>query len=358
MEALKKFILFCSGASTQLLKRCPTETNKYGGIGATILFTSVFAALSCGYALSVVFDSVWVAIGFAILWGAMIFNLDRFIVSCMRKGKVIWKDLIIAIPRLVIAVVIALVVSKPLELKIFEKEINRQLDEKRTKEALAAKTAISMSFPEIRELERKILALKNEAKEKEGFRNKLQTEYDAERFGKKTSGTTGIAGIGSNAKKKEIQLDEAQKELANISERNQAKIEVYEKQLADLTIQKAAEFLKQKPAIDHYDGLAARIDALSVLTGKSPAMNLANIFLVLLFILVETAPIFVKLISQRGPYDELLEAHEHDYKNYRLERITKSDHKTSQRLLLSNITEAPEQLGYTLATCFGSGKIT
>ena len=333
MNKFKQFFLFCSGAAQLLLKRCPTETSKYTGIGATVLFTGLFAALSSGYALYVIFDSVWIAAGFALVWGAMIFNFDRFIVSSIRKGKSFWKEFRIAIPRLVMAVILALVISKPLELKIFEKEINRKLDDKRTSEAIKAKTAISQSFPEVQELEKKIDLLKEEVRSKEAFRNKLQKEYDAERFGKKTNETTGLAGIGLNAKKKEIQLDDAQKELTRVTWNNQNKIDAFEKQVTALRVSKTAEFLKQKPAIDHYDGLAARIDAIAVLTNESSAMSLANIFLILLFIAIETAPIFVKLISQRGPYDELLEAHEHGFVNYRTEQVAKLDHETEKRLV-------------------------
>ncbi|MFL5754324.1 MAG: DUF4407 domain-containing protein [Bacteroidia bacterium] len=332
MKQFKKFFLFCSGASQLLLKRCPTETGKYGGIGATVFFTGIFAALSAGYALYVVFDSAWIAAGFSLVWGAMIFNLDRFIVSSMRKGKSFWKEFSIAVPRLVMAVILALVISKPLELKIFEKEIDRKLDEKRTAEATKAKTAIRESFPEIKERERKIAVLKDELKAKEIFRDKLQREYDAERFGMKTSATTGLAGIGSNAKKKELQLDEAQKELDRTRARTQSGIDTYEKQIAMLDQSRNSEFLRQKPAIDRYDGLAARIDALSVLSSESGAMNLANIFLVLLFVAIETAPLFVKLISQRGPYDELLEAHERGYINYRIEQVARLDHQTEEKL--------------------------
>lgn len=332
MKSIKTFILFCSGAAPQLLKRCPTETSKYAGVGASVLFTAIFASAAAGYALSVIFDSTWITVCFSILWGGMIFNLDRFIVSGMRKKGLLRNDLMLAVPRFVMAIVIAMVVSKPLELKLFEKEINRQLDEKRINEALLAKTSIAASFPEVKEAERKILALKRDVKEKEAFRNQLQKEYDAERFGKKTSGTTGIAGIGTNAKKKEIQLDEAQKELNTTAEFNRLKINELEKQLSVLAVQKTNEFLKQKPGIDNYDGLAARIDALSALTKESGAMNLVNIFIVFLFIVIETTPILVKLMAPRGPYDELLEVHEHTYKNHRRELMAKSDYKTSKRL--------------------------
>jgi hypothetical protein len=40
----------------------------------------------------------------------------------------------------------------------------------------------------------------------------------------------------------------------------------------------------------------------------------------LLFIAIETAPIFVKLISPRGPYDELLELHEEKVKLFKGEK--------------------------------------
>ena len=127
MQALKNFFLFCSGANFSILKRTPTEVNKYVGIGATIFFTGVFAAIAAGYALYTVFDSAWLIVPIALLWGLMIFNLDRFIVSTMKKKGSFIRDFTSALPRLVLAVLIAIVIAKPLELKIFESEIDAEL---------------------------------------------------------------------------------------------------------------------------------------------------------------------------------------------------------------------------------------
>lgn len=329
---LRNFFWFCSGANRKLLQRCPTETSKYVGIGATVFFTGVLAAISAGYALYTVFDSVLSAWIFGAIWGAMIFNLDRFIVSSMKKRNNVWQELKVASPRLILAVLLALVISKPLELKIFEKEINRKIDAKKTEEAIKAKKSINKGFPEITELENKILALKKENKEKETFRNQKQQEYDFERFGQKTSGTTGIPGIGTNAMKKEVQLNEAESDLKETVKHNQVKIDHYEKEIKELYTSRQQEFKKQKPNIDQYDGLAARIEALGILSSESEAMNLANIFIILLFIAIETSPIFVKLISARGPYDDLLEKHEHSIETFKIEQMSKLNQKTNERL--------------------------
>jgi len=332
MNNFKHFFWFCSGANQNLLKRCPTESSKYVGIGATVFFTGVLAAISAGYALYTVFESFWGSFFFGLVWGGMIFNLDRFIVCSMKKRGNFWQEFKVAVPRLFLAILLALVISKPLELKIFEKEINRKIDSKKSEETIKAKTAINNGFPEITELEKKISVLKNEIISKETYRNQKQQEYDFERFGKKTAGTTGIPGIGTNAQKKEVQLNEAETDLKQTVSRNQPKIDQYEIDIKQLYLSRDNEFSKQKPNIDKYDGLAARIDALGVLSSESNAMNLANIFLILLFIAIETSPIFVKLISAKGPFDDLLEKHEHSIENFKIEQMSKLNQKTNERL--------------------------
>jgi hypothetical protein len=332
MQQITRFFWFCSGANFALLKRAPTESNKYFGIGATVFFTGILAALAAGYALYTVFQSLVPAFFFGLLWGLMIFNLDRFIVSSMRKQENAWAEWKLAIPRLVLAVLLALVISKPLELKMFEREINRKLDEKKTEFIAQSKVNLAKGFPEIQELEAKIDTLKSEISAAESFRNQIQKEYDAERFGDKTSGTSGIVGLGTNAKKKEAQLDAAQLALDELRKRNQVRVDTIEAQIGEFIALRQAEFEKQQPGIEGFDGLAARMDALSALTTESSAMAMANIFIMLLFIAIETAPIFVKLISARGPYDELLELHEERVKLFKGEKWTKAKGESEARV--------------------------
>ncbi|MDX1463401.1 MAG: DUF4407 domain-containing protein, partial [Marinirhabdus sp.] len=116
---LQRFFIFCSGADTDILENCSSgEQTKYAGIGATVFFTAVMAAIAGSYALFTVFDNIFTAVFFGLIWGLLIFNLDRFIVSTIKKRDNFFDELIQASPRIVLAVIIAVVISKPLELKI------------------------------------------------------------------------------------------------------------------------------------------------------------------------------------------------------------------------------------------------
>jgi hypothetical protein len=332
MKKITHFFWFCSGAYAPLFNRTPTETHKYVGIGGTVFFTGLLASLSSGYALYTVFQSIGSAVAFGLLWGLMIFNLDRFIVSSMRKRNNAWSEWKMAIPRLIFAVLLAIVISRPLELKIFEREINRKLDERKMEMVALSKEAIKAGFSEISELEIKKDSLRSEIASAVAYRDKLQEEYDFERFGTKTDGTSGIVGLGTNAKKKEQQLDAAQKELDVIRTGHQLRIDAIEEEIRNLTFLSQAEFEKRQPNIEGFDGFAARLDALHVLGKESDAMRWANIFIILLFVALETAPIFVKLISPRGPYDELVDLAEMKVQVYAKEESTKT-HVRSERNL-------------------------
>lgn len=296
------------------------------------MFTGILAALSAGYALYTIFESVGMAMFFGLLWGLLIFNLDRFIVSSMRKRNSVWSEWKLGLPRLVLAVLLALVISKPLELKIFEKEMNRKLDEGKALAIIQTKERLQQGFPELKVLDNSIRELREEIKEKQAFRNQKQQEYDDERFGNKTAGTTGLRGLGINAQKKEEQLDEAQRDYRDTEQRNQARIDELEGQRKEFMALRQQEFEKQHPGIDQYDGMAARIDALSQLTQESRAMAMANLFIILLFVAIETAPIFVKLLAEKGPYDHFLERHEEELLLYNEELVTKSRETSRERL--------------------------
>src|ERR1700730_9438812 len=131
MRKVTRFFWFCSGAHISTFKKYPIEQNKYVGIGATIFFTALFASMSGGYAMYFVFNGSPFAVGFAILfvliWGLAIFNMDRYIVSSINKEGTTNQQILQASPRILLAIMIGVVISRPKELKIFDKEIRGKL---------------------------------------------------------------------------------------------------------------------------------------------------------------------------------------------------------------------------------------
>lgn len=122
----------CSGVDRQLLSHCPPgENGKYIGIGGVVFFTACMAALSGTFALLSIFHNLWIALPVGIFWGLMIFNLDRYIVASLRKksDQKAWSPWLQAMPRLLLALLFATAISKPLELRLFQQEIAVKLPE-------------------------------------------------------------------------------------------------------------------------------------------------------------------------------------------------------------------------------------
>ncbi|MEO9481078.1 MAG: DUF4407 domain-containing protein [Maribacter dokdonensis] len=300
---IQNFFILCSGADSELLKTCAKgEQNKYAGIGATVFFTAVMAFIASSYALYTVFDNVYAAVFFGLIWGLLIFNLDRFIVSTIKKRGNFGQEFLQAVPRIVLAVIIAIVISKPLEMKIFEKEINQVLLEQKNDLTLANKDQLALQYtPKITQLNNDITDLKSEITEKEKETNTLYDIYINEAEG--TAGTK-LLGKGPVYAEKREKHDAALAELQALKTTNAEKITDLEAQITALNTEYANVVKNSQPVIDGFDGLMARITALDEL----PWMP--SFFIFLLFLAIETSPIIAKLLAPKGEYDIKLEEEE------------------------------------------------
>jgi len=213
MNSLTQFFHFCAGADQSILKRTPTDQNKYAGIGATVFFTGIFAAIAGGFALYSVFKSIPVALVFGILWGLMIFNLDRYIVMSIKKKDKPLKEFGMAMPRLVLAVLIAFVIAKPLELKLFQSEINAELvlmEQERYKEQ--EDMMRTRYLPEMERIQTEIATINDQIEAKRTTRNELNQMAIQEADG---TGGSGQKNLGPIYKAKKRGADLAQEELDN-----------------------------------------------------------------------------------------------------------------------------------------------
>lgn len=333
MNWFQQFLVICSGSNVHILKKTPSEWNKFAGIGGIVLFTAVFATLSAGYAMFTIFDDIWASVGFAILWGLMIFNLDRYIVSSIKKTGTWWNQILMAIPRLILATFLGIIISKPLELKIFEKEVNKQLNTiiQRNKTKLQAEMngrIMQQSGPF--DTEKKQIQAKTIAYQKSY--DSAAVELEKEILGKQSSLTSGKVGYGTNAKRKAELKEQRRQDLENYQKQIAPRLEYLDKEVSKVYTNIEKERDKTEIFEDQFNGFAARLQALDELGKNSAIIGVAAAFIMGLFITLEISPVLIKLISSVGPYDYLLEKTENEFRLYSKEKIEKGNAETDWRI--------------------------
>lgn len=317
MKKVTRFFWFCSGAHIDTLKKYPIEHNKYVGIGATIFFTALFASLSGGYAMYFVFSGSAFAVGFAILfgllWGTAIFNMDRYIVSSINKQGSTNSQILQALPRILLAIMIGVVISRPLELKIFDKEIRQKLKTAYLKGQHSKIDTLQKTYNQkyAQELG-KNTDLKKEKDSLERDINRSRYELNQEVFGDKTNQTSGITGYGTYAKQKATVLQEKQERLKTVTD-NLGQMDQYLARRKEFEGVNGLRLFteRQLDSLANVAGFADRNWALGQLSYNEKGTRdldtyLAIAFIGYLFILFECLPVFVKLMSPRGPYDVAL----------------------------------------------------
>lgn len=297
-----KFLWWCAGTHQALLKKYPSEQTKYSGLGGVILATFVLAALSAGYAIYSVFNNGLLALVFALVWGLIIFNFDRFLVSTMRKygvsqSKQVW----MAVPRIALALLIGLTIARPLELKIFEKEIDTKVTENIHKKIQLNDSLLRIENAALTQSatdERNRLTAR-----KLGLEDTLHQLQQA--YLREADGTAGSMkrGIETITRLKMTAYEQAALQAAPELVRLNAGIRQQDSVLAT-----AAAAMEQKRK--QYEisaaaniGFLERNKALSDLSGQESSVFWTSLLISMLIILIETGPILSKLIMPIGPYD-------------------------------------------------------
>lgn len=377
---LNEFLWICAGADRKVLRQCPTDYAKYAGIGGTILFTALMAMLSGGYALFSVFKEQWVAIAFGVFWGLLIFNLDRFIVNTMYSdGKVTisWQEFYCGLPRIIMAIFLGVVISTPLEMKIFEDEISVTIEEMKADklkeysfydqqrlDSLSRRRADLVAAPvdplfqgtlaststEAVNLSNQISSLRSQKNEIQIQLNNIKAQiskltlqrnkYEAgsneyKRIqGQITPLVNKRASLNSKISNLDQQINVQSSELRIKSDSYNEAMKAAEKQrqidINIITSEMNSLDKKIKNASTTYgnvisknfNGFQAKMSAFSKMKEENPSTNISSLFIMLLFIIIETAPTFFKMMIASGPYDDLLRAEMHKVKVLSNKRIS------------------------------------
>jgi hypothetical protein len=311
-----RFLWWCAGADAHFLMKSPMQDRvKYAGIGGIVFSTGLLASFAGGFAFNTAFGpkglagddvhSIGWTIGcsvFGILWGLLIFNLDRFIVSSTGKGDgtdaITLREFGQAVPRLIIALILGFTISKPLELKIIETEINVELRKKQQEKMdefnkntdAKYKDELALIDTDITKLEtdRSVLVTRQKEAEQE-YIDQMQ-------------GRSGNAGYGPRAKQLEVLKDEKQKEITDYDAQHASELDALKKRREEKMA--AWEYDRNtvnKKQAENLDGLLERI---SIAHDIGYWLGIA---LTLIFLCIEMGPIFFKMMLTKGPYDYMVE---------------------------------------------------
>lgn len=124
---LNEFLWTIAGADKELLRTCPCDYVSQAGIGMSLLSTFIFAVLSGGYAIYIVTSNFFMVIVISVIWGFLFYNLNRFILSTIYASSSVKERIISILPRIGIGVILGIIVAIPINLKVFEENINEAI---------------------------------------------------------------------------------------------------------------------------------------------------------------------------------------------------------------------------------------
>ena len=309
---LMRLFWSASGGDRYILERATySDQIKYMCLGGIIVATGLMAALAGGYAFYTIFEPrgsaiesefSWstsiISIIFGCFWGLMIFNLDRFIVSSTGKGDgteaITWDEFKGAIPRLILGAIIAITISKPVEIRMFKTEIDVELHNAQMEKQKEYLGSIDKIYADRIESEKKKIAKwEEEISQKTNRAVDLENQYIEE---------ARIITVGPRARAVKEQWDRAKAEEQQLKTKYDPFINDGYENL------KKFETSKQKD-IENGEVVSAGLDGL--LERIKLAHNIAgfwiSLFITLLFMAIEMTPIFFKLMLVKTPYDFLKE---------------------------------------------------
>jgi hypothetical protein len=299
-----------AGGDRYILERSTySDQIKYMCLGGIVVATGAMAGLAGGYAFYTIFAPSGSAIDadfdltttlfsilFGIVWGLIIFNIDRFIVTSTGKGDgteaITMSEFKSAIPRIIMGAIIAITIAKPVEIRMFKSEIDVELHKVQMKKQQEYLAEIdSLFIDRIAAEHQKIAKWVNEINVKTERAVTLEDQYIAE---------ARIVTVGPRARAIKEQWDRAVDEERIVKEKNQPLIDNSYQQIKAFTQEKQDMIKNSEVVAAGLDGLLERIKLSHIVAGFW-----ISLFITLLFMAIELTPIFFKLMLIKSPYDFL-----------------------------------------------------
>lgn len=373
MNFIYRFFCWAGGGYADVLQEMPTERNRFFGYGTVICMTAIFATLSSSYAFWLLLHEQIGAfiLAPALAWGAFIFILDRFFITTISNRGSFGVRLLSASPRLILAIFIGVLISKPLEFRIFQREISDQLIALKTQEYDMVDSLHRERIDKLnrdKEIEiskmsggQEIAPLADRIKEWKGKLPVLEKDIkaQAEKVNCECNGACGtnIPGRGRACKFEETEhkrlLDEQKKVKTDI-QNAEARIETIKAGLQTQIEQTISpKYQARADSLEHLkELLKVSLDANFKPSILNQQIALAKIqedpekptafytvwFITLLFIFIEMAPMLLKLMTSAGAYESRIAQIEAAYSTEgRLRRTLDLEEYKSNRGLVQHL---------------------
>lgn len=335
MPNFGNFLIWLSGARRDILDRCVADRPKYVGIGSAVLITACMAAVSMTVALHTALKvSLDLAIPLAIAWGIAILSLDRWLVVSLVRQQNKWGYLLLALPRVALAVLFGLIISTPFTLLIFQPEINQAITKIQTQRASDFYNGLKHNGLYLRiqadqaqvSQDEKIIAAGGATGTGQGGtvgslaqqlqQAQQQKTADYNRWQCQLYGPCKPTGNGPLARADQQSYD---KDVTQVNQM-QAQLDALEKTGASSSLANArkdlgpakstlakdsSELSKQEASFNNTNentaGLLLRLQALSVAEQGSGGLATARWALFLFFTAIECLPVMVKVLLNLGP---------------------------------------------------------
>jgi len=356
-----------AGARLDLLQVAPGARARFIALGGVLISTGALAALSMAFAIHMALGAWWaVAVLVGLGWGLVILNLDRMLLVGMSHEPSWRRNLAMALPRVALAVVLGTVISTPLTLQVFAKEIDTTIVTMQAEaaEEFTAGLDADARYARIPSLEQEIAdaqavlaggggtdpnadprvtaAAADRDAEQAAFQTavdryaELQAKAQCELDGSCGSGDVGQgaayfaaaaaasqAGDVRDAAKADLDAAEetlrdartaAGQDSASAGARSvamaQADLATDQAELTRLSEARQGEQAAFDAENSQSDGILARLEAMDRLSADRPIVATAHLMLFLLFLSVEILPVLMKaLLNLQAPsaYDRLLD---------------------------------------------------
>ncbi|TFV74413.1 DUF4407 domain-containing protein [Blastococcus sp. CT_GayMR19] len=148
-----------AGARPDVLVAAPGARAKFVALGGVLLSTGGLALVSMAFAVHMALGVWW---PFAVLiglgWGFVVVNLDRMLLVGMAHDSSLKRNLVLAVPRVGLALILGVVIATPLTMQVFSKEIDTEIVTMQSESADAYRASLSddARFAHLPELEERI----------------------------------------------------------------------------------------------------------------------------------------------------------------------------------------------------------